>query len=133
MDEIFWRSVLEDVAGRSRAQCLKHEFIGAEGREDENLRMKSLSHEGTGGLEPVHDRHADVHENEVWTQLSGELDGLGTVGRLGDDVDVIGGAEEQAQARTHKGLVVGDDGSDAHALISSVFWTGMRARSSKSG
>ena len=64
-----------------------------------------------GGLDAVHARHADVEEHEVGMVLLDQLDRLGAVLRLADDLELgpdLGQAGAQLLAQ--QPLVVGDHG-----------------------
>ena len=62
-----------------------------------------------GRLEPVHDRHADVHEHDVGLELAHQRHRLGAVLALADDLEVWGGVHEQAERPAHERLVVHHD------------------------
>jgi hypothetical protein len=64
------------------------------------------------GLDPVHLRHADVHQDDVGSQLVDELDRLDAVRRLADDLEVL--AAEEGSERTPEAVVVVDH-EDANA------------------
>ena len=64
------------------------------------------------GLDPVHLWHADVHQDDVGSQLVDELDRLDAVRRLADDLEVL--AAEEGSERTPEAVVVVDH-EDANA------------------
>ena len=70
-------------------------------------------------LDPVDDRHADVHQHDVGPSALDQRDRLGAVGGLADDLDVVAGVEDHAEAAAHERLVVGDQDADAHGAASS--------------
>ena len=70
------------------------------------------------GLESVELRHADVHEDHVGSELAGACEGLESVGRLADDLDVLLRFEDQPEAAAHERLVVGDEHPD-HGVVRS--------------
>ena len=53
-----------------------------------------------GGLDAVDARHLHVHEDDVGAQLAGQLDGLGAVPGLADDLDVGLDGQDQPEARS---------------------------------
>jgi hypothetical protein len=69
-------------------------------------------------LDPVHVGHADVHQHDVGALALGQRDGLGAVAGLADDLHVLLGVEDHAEAAAHERLVVGDHHARAHGLAS---------------
>ena len=72
-------------------------------------------HQLTGGLEPIHHRHSNVHEHHVGSAAPAGLDRLGPVVGLGHNAQLGVGLEDHAESGSHQGLVVGDDHADGHA------------------
>jgi hypothetical protein len=97
-----------------------------EGGEDEDLDIGGLVVllDLPGGFDPVLDRHADVHEHDVGTELAGQGDRLGAVIGLAENLHVGGDVDENPEPATDERLVVGDDDADRHGAARSV---GMRA------
>ena len=56
------------------------------------------------------------------------LDGVEAVGGLADDLEVVLGVEDHAEAGAHERLVVGDQQPDAHATLNSRAADGSAAR-----
>src|SRR6185437_11641200 len=80
-----------------------------------------------GGLQAVHHRHADVHEDDVGAQLGDPGDGLLPVDGLADHLDIGLRVEQDGKARPHHALVVGHDHADRHGAASSGGLTGRTA------
>jgi len=89
--------VLDEGAARARPQSL--EDIGVEGvvRQDQHTRVDAHVGDPAGGLDGVHPRLLDVHEDHVRPDPLGEGHGFGGVGSLLDDVDV--GSELRSAAK----------------------------------
>src|SRR6185437_554775 len=73
-----------------------------------------------GGLQAVHHRHADVHEDDVGAQVGDPGDGLLAVDGLADHLDVGLRVEQDGEARPDHALVVGHQHADRH--VSSSGW-----------
>ena len=67
-----------------------------------------------GRLDAVDHRHADVHQHDVGPLAQHDLDRLGAVAGLADDVDVGRRAQQHAEPAAHQRLIVGDDHGDGH-------------------
>ncbi len=61
-----------------------------------------------GGLDPVHLRHADIHQHDVGVLTSHEGDSFRPIGSFPDNLDIGIGTEEHREATADEGLVVGD-------------------------
>jgi hypothetical protein len=73
-----------------------------------------------GRLETIHARHADVHQHDIRPLGPCELDRLGAVAGLADDLEFLRAFEEGAKPRTHEGLVVREQNPDGHDGTRSV-------------
>src|SRR5262249_30096810 len=62
-------------------------------------------------------RHAHVHQDHMREQPLCQLGRFGTVGCLGDDVDVFFGVQDHAEAVAHERLVVAEQHADRHWLV----------------
>ncbi len=82
-----------EVAKRSRLEILAQgtqvltERTLAAGREDEDGGVRRLREDLLRRLEPVHVRHAEIHEHHVGTPPLGQADCGPAVGRLADHAD----------------------------------------------
>ena len=91
LDQLRSGDVLEQEAARAGAQRLVDVLVDVERREDEHAALDAAQHNPPGRLDPVHAGHADVHQHDVREQPLGQLDGLGSVTGLGDDLDLLAG------------------------------------------
>ena len=98
------RHVLEDEAARPGPQRLDDVLVEPEGGQDQD----AVPGQPPRRLDPVEQRHADVHQHDVGAQRARELDRLLAVAGLADDLHLAGRLEHRAEARAHQRLVVGD-------------------------
>ena len=112
VDDLVALGILEHVARRSRNQHLAHGALLFEPGERDDLERGVQGLQPARGLDPVHLWHADVHQDDVGSQLVDELDRLDAVRRLADDLEVL--AAEEGSERTPEAVVVVDH-EDANA------------------
>ena len=134
--QLLGRDVLEQEAAGARPQRLVDVLVEVEGREHEDAdatvgRRVAAARDPPGRLDAVELGHADVHQDDVRRQASGLVDRLAPVRGLADDLEVLLGVEDHAEARADERLVVGDEDADAHAGSASAAPTGSRARTVK--
>jgi hypothetical protein len=112
--ELLRRDVLEQEAAGAGAQRLVDVLVQVEcGEHQHPDRRRAVERDDAARrLDPVELRHADVHQHDVRRQPPGQLDRLGAVGGLADDVEVVLGVEDHLEAGAHERPVVGDQ--DAH-------------------
>jgi hypothetical protein len=70
-------------------------------------------------LEAVEDRHANVHQHDVWKDASRQIESFSAVGSLGDDLHLLLGIDQCCESAADGGLIVGDEHTD-HARPSIV-------------
>jgi len=63
-------------------------------------------------LDAVEDRHADVHQHNVWLDALGELHRLASVGRLPGDLYAVLRGEQRTETGPDQDLVVGEHHAD---------------------
>jgi len=108
-------NVVKHAAGSSAT-------VRVERRQHQDPRPVGIGRQdATSRLAPVQHGHADVHQHHVGTGTPDGIDRLGAGGRLGDDVDAVGG-EDHPEAGAHQGLVVGHHDPDgvAHGVTHEV-------------
>jgi hypothetical protein len=94
-----------------------HVLVAVErGERDDRGRGGELDDPG-GRCDPVDARHPQVHEHDIRLVQHDGLDGLRAVGRAGDDLDPVGGAEDGAQVRAHHRLVVDHEHAYRHRSL----------------
>ena len=105
-----------DVAGGERLDDVGHDAgvagpldeLGLAERREHDDRADPLLADLLGGGDAVHDRHLDVHDDDVGLELDGHLDGLLAVAGLADDL-VAGLAEHLGEVEADDGLVLGHE------------------------
>jgi hypothetical protein len=73
----------------------------------------------TGGLQPIEQRHSEVEHCHVGTKVSGEKDGLLSIGGIPDDVEVFP-LEEGLQPLAKDLMVVSQDDAERHVSLLAV-------------
>ena len=111
VDELLARSVFQQESAGPGLECFVDVFIQIERGEDQDPGSLPVG-QAASGVDAVHDRHADVHEDDVGVQGMGGLDGLSAVGDIGHDVDVGFRLQDGDKALAHQCLIVGDDDPD---------------------
>src|SRR5712691_13117172 len=108
-DDLGVRSLLEHVAARARREGLAHVTRVVLHREHEHLRLGRFLEELRQRFDPALARHHDVEQHDVGLVRPHLEDRFTRVARLADDLEVVLGVEEHAQARADDGVVVDDD------------------------
>ena len=127
--QVLRRDVLEQEAAGAGDERVEHVLVEVEGGEHQHPRGRLAREQPPGRLEPVHDRHPDVHQDDVGAGPPAGVDGLRAVAGLGDDSDLRVGLEDHPEAGAHECLVVGDQDADGHAGTPAS--RGMRASRAK--
>src|SRR5205085_6533808 len=129
--------VLDEEAAGADAQGLEDVLVEVERGEDDDAhaRQALITADDARGLEPVHARHTDVHEEDVGARPPRHAHGLLAVARLTHDLEVVLCAEQGAKAGTHESLIVGQGDADHRfaslASLTSLTATGSVARTKK--
>jgi hypothetical protein len=76
--------VFHEKAARAEAQRVEEILVESERGEYDDAHASEVGVGGdlTGGFQPVKSRHADVHEDHVGPELSGQVHDAGPVRRL---------------------------------------------------
>src|SRR5581483_10035303 len=83
-------------------------LVEVEGGENEDARARSRCVEPAGCVDAVELGHADVHDDDVGVELTGEAQRFASVGGFADDLDVALQFEDEPEALPYEGLVVGE-------------------------
>ena len=75
-DDPLRRLALQEVAGCSGANRREQVFLGAGGRQDDDLAAGSRGAQPRQGRQPVEAGHREIEQDEVGLQLGGELERL---------------------------------------------------------
>ena len=112
--------VLEQEPAGAGSQRLEHVLVEVERREHQHpgARAGGVVGDASGGLDPVHVGHADVHQHDVGVVAGGQVDGLAAGGGLTHDLDAGIVLEEHGEAAPYECLIVGDEHADHRAAAS---------------
>ena len=75
-------------------------------REHDDADVGQLRLDPPRGLETAHDRHRDVHQDDVGQQVSRQSQTLLAVARLSHDLEVLLADEQVGQPGAEQGVVV---------------------------
>ena len=82
-------------------------------RQDHDREVRELGVDPPGRLDPVEDRHRDVHHDDVGLELAGQAHGLAAVAGLGDHRHA-GVLERPADRLAQELVIVGEE--DPHQV-----------------
>jgi hypothetical protein len=85
--------------------------VEAERRQDQDTGGRLVGDDPPGCFDPVHCRHADVHQHDLWPKAPRGLDRVLAVFRLADDGQLWLALQDLAQPDTDERLIVGDQHS----------------------
>ena len=101
MYELGGGGVFEQEAAGPGPQRLVDVFVEVEGGEHQHSRPcwdGGGAEDLAGCLQSVHDRHPDVHQDDIGLQLAGLADRVGAVGGLADHEQAWLGVEYRGEA-----------------------------------
>jgi hypothetical protein len=87
-------------------------LVGVERGEGEHPGRMPRGREFTRGGDPVHDRHPDIHHDNVGLDVPQESQGLGSVSSLTDNGHVVLRGENDPEPCPHQLLVVDNNNPD---------------------
>ncbi len=111
-DELAGLGVLEEEAARPGAQGGERVLVEVERREDDDARPGLGGDDPLRRLDAVRAGHAHVHEHDVRRERGRLRDARLAVPGLADDLDVVLGGEDHAEAHAQQGLVVDEQHPD---------------------
>ena len=99
-DQFLRRRVLDEEAAGAGAQGVDDVLVEVERRhhQDPWRALRGQCREPPGGLDPVHDRHADIHDDDVRPEPLGQPHGLRAIGGLPDARSMSGSASRQVRS-----------------------------------
>ena len=119
--ELLQGGVLEEEAAGARPDRLVGVLVEVEGGQDNDSGAAGAAPgDGARRLDPVHSRHAHVHEDDIRLDPLDQVDGGASVLRLPDDLDSLLGLQQHAETESVHLLVVDEDESKSHAPSSVV-------------
>jgi hypothetical protein len=89
----------------------------AECRQSHNPQIGIRSQDAPCCLDPVHERHANVHQDDVRSQRCSQCYGFCAVDRGADDLDTAHTRERLAEPYANAGVVIGDQCTDAIVVL----------------
>ena len=104
--------ILEQEARRPGLDRGDHPGLLDEAGQRDDLGLREDRLDAAGRLDAVDHRHHQVHHDDVRPELAGALDGLGAIGGLADDHDVVVELEEIAHPATDHRVVVDEEDPD---------------------
>ena len=115
-EQLLGLGVLEQVAGRARVERVGDPPPVGERRQDDDARPVLAAADRARGLDAVHDRHLQVHEDDVGVAVRAAVDGLLAVARDAHDLDAVAGLEQAGDPDADDLVVVGDQDTDRPGL-----------------
>ena len=120
MNQFGGGGVLEQETAGAGPQRLIHVVVEVEGGEHQHPRpgrAGRVAEDPAGRLQPVHDRHPHVHQDNVGPQMPRQADRFGAVGGLACHLQAGLGGEHRGEALPHHRLVVGDQAPRGPAAV----------------
>jgi hypothetical protein len=115
-DQVVGGGVLEQEPAGAGAERLVHVVVEVEGRQHQHPRpvvdTGGRVQQSPGGLQPVHHRHAHVHQDHVGPQFAAAPHRVLAVGDLAHHRHALLGVEQRAEPLAHHRLVVGEHDPD---------------------
>src|SRR3954453_1215776 len=111
-EELLGLGVLQEIAERARVERAEDALAVRERREHDDAGVGVRVDDALRGLDAVHDRHRQVHEDDVRPGVAGERDRLRAVRGRPDDLDVAGAVEQLGEPGPHDGVVLGEQHTD---------------------
>jgi hypothetical protein len=125
LHEVVCGHVLEQEAGRPRAQRVDDVLVEVVRRQDQHAGRVAELVQPARRLDAVHARHPDVHEDDVGPQRPHLRQRDLAVGGLTDHLDVRLGLQDEAEAGAQQWLVVDQQDADRHDGLRVVgAWSG---------
>jgi hypothetical protein len=115
-DQLLRRGVLKKEAACPAAERLEDVLVALEGGQDQDpgLVIGRLLEDAAGRLQPVHDRHLDVHQDDIRPQRAGGGHGGGAVLGFTGDLDAVLALEDHAEADPNHRLIVDQQHAEGH-------------------
>jgi hypothetical protein len=106
--------VQQDARGAGGAGA-EDVLVDLEGSDDHDARLGGGGEHLAGRRDPVHLRHADVHQHDVGGKPPRRLDRGEAVGRLAHHLDRLVAREDRLNPSAHQLVVVDDEDPDRRA------------------
>jgi len=107
--ELLGGGVLEQVAHRTGLNDAHDGVVDVPGRQRHDVGVARCGTDLAGGLDPVHDGHAQVHEHDIGLSAAHHVDRLTAVSSLGDHGVVLARSQKQLDGGASQRVVVDED------------------------
>ena len=84
--------------------------------DEDNLGVRQVSQNSACGIQSIHARHGDIHQNNLRVHLDRFLNCLGSVGRLATNAPARMFFNQRSQAAAHCGMIICDQNFDGAHL-----------------
>ena len=74
--------------------------------ENDDLGIGEIGHDAASSLNPIEDRHANVHENHIWLESLDHCNGFIAILGFSHHLYVWGAAKDQTQSVPHQFVIV---------------------------
>src|SRR6476646_762932 len=115
-DQLLGLGVLEQVAGGARVERGGDPPTVGERRQHDDARAALPAADRARRLDAVHDRHLQIHQDDVGIAVPAAVDGLLAVARDAHDLDAVAGLEQAGDPDADDLVVVGDQDTDRPGL-----------------
>ncbi len=110
------RGLFEEERARAVFQCPLNVSIIAVGGENEDPGVGNFSKDLPSGFQAVKQRHGDIHHNDGWLELFGQLDRLAPRFCLCNDFYIRFRVEHGPEALAYHRMIIGqEDGNWFHS------------------
>ena len=103
--------VLQHVAGGARDQHLPDRLLIVDPGQGDDAHVGERRLQQAGGLDPVHLRHADVHQDDVGLRGAHEAHGVGAARGSADNEELLG-SEQRGQGFPEPRIVIDNGNPD---------------------
>ena len=111
-DHVSGRAALRQVGAGARVACTKGVEGSSRRRQNGHAAIGEQAPDLAGRVDAVHDRHLEVHQDDVGAPLAGEPYRLLAVAGVADDLEPLVGAEREPEGFGEEVMVVRDQDAD---------------------
>ena len=112
LHQVIRPGIFEQIAQRAGLDGRKDLVVGGKAGQHQDAHAGWLRRDLPCGFDAIHLGHHQVHQDHVGVQRLSLGDGLGSVARLADHLDVALGREQRADAFADDGVVVNNHNSN---------------------
>ena len=115
--------ILEQITGRARGQCARHEVLFGEAGQGDDSRVWATFEDQTRGGGAVYLGHHQVHEHDIRLQRACEAHGFAAASGLARELEIVEQLQKGRQSTAHNGVIVDDQHADH--VRGPASWSGM--------